>query len=153
MKKLSFMLALVVLAFGFIVMVGSCSNGLTGVDSQVLSASNAFITRGIKVYFNVKNGGAGLCMSKGEVGIKDEYGYYSFNWAHCASNFSVSLDYPVIAPYVVIKWEGEDFWGRVTYLSAKLSLVPGVTDYTILIDYNGRGKVYTEGLDEVSVWK
>jgi len=151
MKKTMFSMALVLsLTFGFI--IASCDNNLTGTDPQALSASDAPLTQKIKVHFNVKNGGNGLTKSQGEV-IAEDGVSYNTGGASFASNFSISFEAPVGNTYVKIQWSGKDGLGHWTYLSAKLNLVFGVVDYNILVDYNGRGKVYTEGLDEVSVWK
>jgi len=75
--------------------------------------------------------------------------------AGSAGDFDI-IARPNVNEGLIIRWAGEDIWNRRTYLKAKIpsgSIVPldSGAVFNIGLDYNGKGKVETKNLEEVSV--
>jgi len=163
---LSFSMALAAFAAGGIVLAGcdSPAGVATGYNEAVFAETSApapesgggaiagsTVTKKIKVKFNVKNGGWGLIKSQGIVSKQDD-SYLVSGSAGCADDFVIEITVPASENYLNIRWKGTDTGWKCTYLKAKMELAGGqVRDYTIVLDYNGRGKVATKKLSDVTV--
>jgi len=106
--------------------------------------------KAIKVKFDVKNGGWGLIKSYGVVSTQDD-SHLNWGFGELANDFEVRIAVPAGEKYLNIRWEATDFFWKVTYLKARLQLGDGSGSYTVVLDYNGRGKVAVKNLSDVSL--
>jgi len=174
----SFCLALALFAAGVMVPAG-CDNP-AGVGNGYEAASgpgpedaggtiavSSVPAGAVNVKFKVLNGGWGLRSSEGMVGAGGDAhdAYLVRDYELFARDYDITIPaqlddttitlWPSHEEYVSIHWKGVDISGVPTYLHALMKIDPGNTGrkYTVVIDYNGVGKVATKNLVNVIVTK
>jgi len=116
------------------------------------AADYTLAIRTITVRFKVKNGGWGLLWSTGIVSTQNDSYSLIHRRENCADDFDIYIVVPAKEKYLNIRWKAFGVWSKITYLKAKMALAGDeARNYTIVLDYNGQGKVATKNLYDVSV--
>jgi len=114
------------------------------------AALSAAGTKTIKVRFEVLNGGWGVIKSYGVVSTRDD-SHLNWGFGELAEDFDIEITVPASETYLNVRWKATDFFWKETYLKSGIQLEDGKGTYPVVLDYNGRGKVATKNLLDVSL--